>query len=169
MLVLQDEEQAGQADRDTHAGQLLVRIVLGQVVIAATRADGTDLWMVEHGSLIDRARIVVQPAGNGQVNGKMVGRHAEILQIGRDRGQLGNALVQGLILALIALECFQDALGAALDGDKAQDLVGLRGGRAAILGQDLAHLVRPNLLQLVDRTHDITGLVRQAQHGKKAV
>ena len=125
--------------------------------------------MVEHRGLVHRAGVVVQPARNGQVDLKVVGRHAEGLHVLRDRFQLVRALIEHLVFALVALERGEDALGAARGLDEREQLV--RGCRcdAEIVHQDGFDLFRADLFQLVDRAHHVARLFGQAEDGEKAV
>ena len=125
--------------------------------------------MVEHRGLVHRAGVVVQPARNGQVDLKVVGRHAEGLHVLRDRFQLVRALIEHLVPALVALERGEDALGAARGLDEREQLV--RGFRcdAEIVHQDGFDLFRADLFQLVDRAHHVARLLGQAEDGEKAV
>ena len=124
--------------------------------------------MVQHGGLIDGAGVVVQSPGDGQVHGEVSLRHAEGSQIFCHRVQLIQAQVKDLVPAPVALQGGQDLLVGAGDGGKAEDLPGLL-RREAGLHQQLGHLVRADLVQLVHRAHDLAGLLGKTQHGVKAV
>ena len=125
--------------------------------------------MVEHGGLVHRAGVVVQTAGDGQVDLKVVGRHAEGGHVLRDRSQLVRALIEHLVSALVALERREDALGAARGGDERQQLVRGCRGHAEVVRQDGLDLSRADLLELVDRAHHVARLFGQAEDGEKAV
>ena len=124
-LLAQHIEQPGQADGDAHAGELLVGVVLRQIVIPAAGADGADLRVIQQGGLIDRAGVVVQAPGDGQVHGEVLRRHAEVRQILHHGVQFAEPLIEHLVPARVALQRRQDLCIAALDGDELQDLVGV--------------------------------------------
>ena len=125
--------------------------------------------MVEHRGLVHRTGVVVQPARDGQVDLKVVGRHAEGLHVLRNGFQLVRTLVEHLVPALVALERGEDALGAARGLDKGQQFVcGFR-RNAEIVHQDGFDLFRADLFQLVDRAHHVARLFGQAEDGEKAV
>ena len=169
-LLAQDVEQPGQADGNAHAGELLVGVVFRQVVVSAAGAHGADLRVVQQGGLVDGAGVVVQAPGDGQVHSKILGGHAEGRQILHHGVQLREALVEHLVPVLIALQCRQHFLVGAGDGDEFQNLAGLllRKGNF-LVHEDGFHLLRADLVQLVHGTHNVAGLLRQAQHGVKAV
>ena len=125
--------------------------------------------MVEHRGLIHRAGVVIQAACNGQVDLKVVSRHAEGLHVLRNGFQLVRALVEHLVLALVALERREDALGAARDLDEREQLVRRLACNAEIVAQDGFDLFRADLFQLVDRAHHVARLFGQAEDGEKAV
>ena len=158
-LLTENVEQTGQTDGDAHARQLLVGVVLGKVVVAAARADGTDFRMVEHSGLVNGAGVVVQTAGNGQVDLEVVSRNAERLHIGCNRFQLLSAEVEYLVLALVTLQRREDTLGAARRLDELQQLVSRSSFHAEILDQNGLYLLCADLLQLVDGTHHVAGLL----------
>ena len=168
-LLTENVEQTGQTDGDAHARQLLVGVVLGKVVVAAARADGTDFRMVEHGGLVNGAGVVVQTAGNRQVDLEVVSRNAERLHIGCNRFQLLCAEVEYLVLALVALQRRKDTLGAARRLDELQQLVSSRCFHAEILDQNGLYLLRADLLQLVDGAHHVAGLLGQTEDSEEAV
>ena len=125
--------------------------------------------MVQQGGLVDGAGVVVQTPGDGQVHGEVLRRDAEGGQVPDHGLQLGEALVEGLIPALIGLQSPQDLLVGAGDGDELQNLPGLGLRQAAVLHQDGLHLLGADLVQLVHGPHDVAGLLRQALHGVEAV
>src|SRR3546814_8176203 len=53
---------------DLHAGQLRLRVVAGEVVVASARADRTDLRPGVQRGLVDHAGVVVQAARDRQVD-----------------------------------------------------------------------------------------------------
>ena len=72
--------------------------------------------MVQHGGLIDGAGVVVQAAGDGQVHGEVVLRHAEGGQISCHGVQLVQAQVKELVPAPVALQRGQDlVVGARME------------------------------------------------------
>ena len=168
-LLTENVEQAGQTDGDANARQLLVGVVLGKVVVTAARADRADLRMVEHSGFVNGAGVVVQTAGNRQVDFEVVSRNAERLHIGCNCFQLLCAEVEYLVLALVALQRREDTLGAARGLDELQQLVSRSCFHAEILDQNGLYLFCADLLQLVDGTHHIAGLFGQAEDGKEAV
>ena len=126
--------------------------------------------MIQHGGLVHGAGVVIQATGDGQVHLKVLLGHAEGGQIAGHGGQLVQALVKQGVTAAVALQGLEDLFIAAVDGDKAHDLTGLVGGQADLLGHEqLLHLGRADLVQLVHGAHDGPGLVGQVQHGIEAV
>ena len=123
-LLAQHIEQPGQADGDAHAGQLLVGVILGQIVIAAAGADGADLRVIQQGGLVDGAGVVVQAAGDGQIHREVVLGHAEGGQVLGDGVQLVQTGVEHLVLAAVAFKGGQHLGVGAPDGDELEDLVG---------------------------------------------
>ena len=126
--------------------------------------------MIQHRRLVHGAGVVVQATGDGQVHLEVVLGYAEGGQIAGHGGQLVQALVKQGVTAAVALQGLEDLFIAAVDGDKAHDLTGLVGGQADLLGHEqLLHLGRADLVQLVHGAHDGPGLVGQVQHGIEAV
>ena len=87
-------------------------------------------------------------------------RQAEGRQGGGHGVQLAEALVEEGAAARIAGEGGEHLVVAAADGDEAQDFVGLLPGKAQVVHQDGAHLVRADFVQLVHRAHDVAGALR---------
>ena len=125
--------------------------------------------MVEKRRLIDGAGVVVQPAGDREIDGEVLLRHAERAEVFYDRRQLVKAGVEGLVAAAVALERGEDLGIRAADGDELQDLVGLFLRRAALLDQNEVYLVRADLVELVHGAHDVARTRGKAEHGVEAV
>ncbi len=125
--------------------------------------------MVEEGSLVDGAGVVIQTPGDGQVNGEVGLRHAEGGQVYGDGLQLGKALVEHFVPAGVALQSGQNLGVGTMNGDEEKDFVRLIVGQAAVLQQDQLDLFGADLVQLVHGTHDVPGLFGQTQHGVEAV
>ena len=169
-LILQNEEQAGQADGNSNSGELFIGIIFRQVIISAAGTDGTDFRMVQHGGLVDGSGVVIQPTGDGQVHGKVALRHAKGGQVLCDGPQFVQSSVKERVTAPIALQSGKDFSVTALDGDEFQDLIGLVLGEADVLpSEEGGYLLPADLVQLVHGTHDVSGLVCQPQHGVKAI
>ena len=125
--------------------------------------------MVIEGRFIDRAGVVVQTARDRQVNGEVLLGHAEGAQLLGNGRQLGKAGVKDLVFAAPCLQRVQNLGVCAANGDEAQDLVGLLLRNAAVLDQDHAYLLRADLVELVDGSHDVAGLPAQTEQGIEAV
>ena len=125
--------------------------------------------MIQQGSFVHRAGVVVQPTGDGQVHGEVLLRYAEGRQILHHRLQLGKAGVEHLVAVPIALQRRQHLLIGAGDGDEAQDIPGGLLRKPQLPGEEPPDLVGADLIQLVHGAHDVAGLLRQPQHGIKAV
>ena len=124
--------------------------------------------MIQQGSLVHRSGVVVQASGNGQIHGKVLFRHTESTQVHGNCLQLLQALVKNLVAVLIALQGSQNLVIGAGDGNEAQDFLRLLLGQTAVLQQNDLDLFRPNLIQLVHGAHNVSGLLRQTQHGIEA-
>ena len=98
-LLAEHVEEPRHADAHAHAGELLIRVVFGEVVIASTGADGTYLGVRIHHRLVHGAGVVVQAARNGEVDGEILTSHTQAGQGFNDRAQLARALGQSLVFA----------------------------------------------------------------------
>ena len=168
-LLAEDVEQARQSDGDADARQPAVRVILREVVVTAAGADRADLGVVKQRRLIHRAGVVVEPTGDGEVDREVLLRHAEAAEVFRDRRKLVEPLVKQRVLAAVAGERGEHLVICATDRGEAQNIVRLLAGDGKIVRQNGAHAILADLLQLVHRAHDIAGLLREAQHGIKAV
>ena len=65
-------EQPRRADRDADARQLALRVVLGEVVVAAARADRAEPRVIGQERLVDRAGVVVEAAHDREVDSSAV-------------------------------------------------------------------------------------------------
>ena len=168
-LLAQHIEQPGQADGNAHAGELLVRVELRQIVIPSAGAHGADLRVIQQRGLIDRAGVVIQTTGNGEIHGEILRRYAKVRQILHHGVQLAEPLIEHLVSASVALQRRQDLCIAALDGDELQDLIGVALTDGEILYQNGFYFFGTDLIQLVHGAHHVGGFLRQAQHGVEAV
>ena len=125
--------------------------------------------MIQQRGLIDRAGVVIQTTGNGEIHGEVFRRHTEVCQILHHGVQLAETLIEHLVSAGVALQRRQDLCIAALDGDELQDLVGVALADGEILYQNGFYLFGADLVQLVYRPHHVGGFLRQAQHSVEAV
>ena len=103
-LLAQHIEQPGQADGNAHAGELLVGVILRQIVVPSAGAHGADLRVIQQRGLIDRAGVVIQATGNGEIHGEILRRHAKVRQILHHGVQLLEPLVEHLVSARVALQ-----------------------------------------------------------------
>ena len=168
-LLVEHVEQPRQANGDAHAGQRPVGIIPGQIVIPAAGADRADLRMVKQRRLIDGAGVVVEAAGDREVDGEIFLRHAERAKELRHGRKLVQAEVKGPVFAAVLLERREDLVVRAADGDKPQNFVSFVRFHAAFVHEQRADLVRADLVELVDGAHDVAGLFAQTQHGVEAV
>ena len=125
--------------------------------------------MVQHRRFVDRAGIIIQAAGNGQIYRKMVLRDPERGQILHHSLQLVQALVEQLVPPPVLLQCGQHLLAAAVDIHKPQDLQSLLLRDVQLLLQDAVDLFGTDLVQLIHSAHDFCGFLRKPQHGIKAI
>ena len=61
-------DEAIQAERRPDAGQHLLRVLAGEVVVTPAAADAADAGQVGEERFVDRAGVVVEPAGDAQVD-----------------------------------------------------------------------------------------------------
>ena len=80
--LLQRRHEPVQADRGADAGQALLRVQRGEVVVAPARADRADVGQVGEEGLEDDARVVVQAARDGRIQHEAL-RVAQLLQAPR--------------------------------------------------------------------------------------
>ena len=125
--------------------------------------------MIQQRGLIDRAGVVIQTTGNGEIHGEILRRYAKVRQILHHGVQFAEPLIEHLVSAGVALQRLQDLCIAALDGDEFQDLVGVALADGEILHQNGFYLFGADLVQLVHGAHDVTGFLREAQQGIEAV
>ena len=168
VLLLQDVKQARQTDGDADAGQGLVRIIPREVVIASAGADAADLGMVEQDGLVHRAGVVIETARDREVELEVLLRDAERGQVAHDGAQLIETGVKDVAAAAVLLEEGELIRARARAGDKAQDLIRLLDRDAAGIGEQLAHLVRADLVELVNGAQHIARLLAQAEDGEKS-
>ena len=125
--------------------------------------------MVKQRRLIDGAGVVVEAAGDREVDGEIFLRHAERAKELRHGRKLVQAEVKGPVFAAVLLERREDLVVRAADGDKPQNFVSFVCFHAAFIHEQRADLVRADLVELVDGAHDVAGLFAQTQHGVEAV
>src|SRR3546814_7610942 len=87
-------EQPRQADRDAHAWQLRPGVVTGQVIVTPARADRTDFRMHVERGLVDDAGVVIQAAGDGQVQRIAVFRNTQRAQLLQHLAQFRTTLFE---------------------------------------------------------------------------
>ena len=127
-----------------------------------------DLRVVGHDGLVDRAGVVVQAPGDGQVHGEVVLGDPEVRQVLHHGLQLVQALVEGLVLPPVALQSRQDLRIVPGDSDELQNFLGV-GLADPLLHEDGLDLLGADLVQLVHGAHDVPGLLGEAQHPVEAV
>lgn len=66
-MLAQDKEEAGEADGAADAGEGLVGEMLGEVVVATTAGDGTDVLILGEDELEDGAGVVVEATDDFEV------------------------------------------------------------------------------------------------------
>ena len=125
--------------------------------------------IVEQSGLVDRAGIVVEAAGDGQVDLEILLRDAEAAEVFDDGGKLLIAAVEQLVAAAVALEGGKDLFVRAGDGDELENLVGLLARELNVVDENGAHHVGTDLFDLIHRAHDLAALLGQAEHGVEAV
>ena len=84
-------EQPVDAQRGADAGERLLRVESGEVVVPAARADAAERGQVVEKALEHDAGVVVEPAGNGGIDGDPPVGHARIPPAGDDRGERRHA------------------------------------------------------------------------------
>ena len=114
--------------------------------------------MVEKRCLIDRARVIIEAARDCEVDRKILLRHAEGRKVLRHRRELVEAEIERFVSAAIALEAFQYLRVCAADGDKLQNLVRKLPAQATVVHENFSDLLGANLIELVDRAHDVARL-----------
>ena len=125
--------------------------------------------MLGHDGLIDRAGVVIQAPGDGQVDGEILLGHAEFAQVAGDGDQLVQALIEGPVHAPVIFQP-GDHLGVRpADGHEVQHVFRLAGQHLHLVDQKLAHLFGTDFVQLVHGAHDLPGFLAHAVHGIKAV
>ena len=125
--------------------------------------------MIQQRGLIDRAGVVIQTTGNGEIHGEILRRYAKVRQILHHGVQLAEPLIEHLVFPGVAFQSRQHFRIAALDGDELQDLIGVALADGEILYQNGFYLFGTDLIQLVYGAHDVTGFLREAQQGIEAV
>ena len=150
-------------------GRGLVRIIPREVVVPAAGADAADLGVVEQDGLVHRAGVVVKAARDREVELEVLFRDAERGQVAHDGAQLVKAKVKRLVPAAVLLKEGKLVRARARAGNEAQDLVRLPARDAAGVGEQRAHLVRADLIELVDGAQHVARLLAQTEDGEKAV
>ena len=125
--------------------------------------------MIQQDGLVNCPGVIVQAPGDGQVYGEILRRDAEARQILHHLRQLCQALVKDLISALVGGQRRQDLFIRAGDGHEAQDARGLLRMQLQIVLQNLADILRADLIQLIHRAHDIPRHGGKALHSIEAV
>ena len=140
-LLVQHIEQSGQTDGNTNAGQRTVGVVAGQVVVTTTGADGADLRMIQQCGLVNRAGVVIQTAGNGQIHSEIAFRNTEGGEVLGNGLQFIKTLIKQLIFATVAFQCCQHLFVGATDGDEAKNGICLFFGNGKVDSQNLADIL----------------------------
>ncbi len=127
--------------------------------------------MIQQRGLIDRAGVVIQTPGNGEIHGEILRRYAKVRQILHHGVQLAEPLIEHLVSASVALQRrsgppallplmamnFKDLIGVALtDGENP-------------LPEWLFTFRDPILSSLSTVRITSADFLRQAQHGVEAV
>ena len=168
-LLAQHVEQAGQADGDAHAGQLLVGVVFRQIVIPSAGANGANLGMIDQGSFVHGTRVVIQTAGDGQIHREILLRHAKGRQIANYGFQFLQTQIEKFIPAGVTFQCREHLRIGAADGNEGQNLIRLCLAQSDLVGQERTHLIGADLLQLIHGAHNIAGLLAEIVHSVKSV
>ena len=116
--------------------------------------------MIQQRGFIDRAGVVIQTAGNGEIHGEILRRYAKVRQILHHGVQLAEPLIEHLVSASVALQRRQDLCIVALDGNELQNLVGVALTDGEIFYQNGFYLFGTDLVQLVYRPHHVGGFLR---------
>ena len=74
--------------------------------------------MIQQRGLIDRAGVVIQTTGNGEIHGEILCRYAKVRQILHHGVQFAEPLIEHPVSAGVALQRRQDLFVAALDGNE---------------------------------------------------
>ena len=125
--------------------------------------------MVEQRRFIDGAGVVVEAARDRQVDGEILLRHAERAEVLCNGRELIETLIEDLVASAILRERGEHLFVRALDADEGKDLVRLFALDGVIVHENGAHEVGADLLDLVDRAHDIARLVGKPEHRVEAV
>ena len=125
--------------------------------------------MLGHFRLVDGAGIVIEAAGDGQVDGEILLRDAEVLEVLRHGNELVKPLIKGLVHAAIALQRGDDLGVGAGDGHEVEHILRLAGQHLHLVDKELAHLFRADLIELVDDAHNVARALAHAVHGIEAV
>ena len=142
------------ADRDADAGQLRLGVLAGEVLVAPAGADRADLRVLVEDGLVDRAGVVVEPAGDRQVQRVMRLRarrtraispstsfsSARPCSIVSRPGAQRIELVAARRCSEVERTCTKSRIFAATSARQAERLA----------GQRVAHVVGAALVQLVD-------------------
>ena len=122
-----------------------------------------------HFRLVNGARIIIEAAGYREVYCEVLLRHAEGGEVTCDGLELLKPLVKQRIHALIALKSGNDLGVRAAYGHEVHDIVCLVREHVQLVHEQLTHLVRADLVELIDRAHDVSGLFAHAGQTVKAV
>ena len=161
------DEGARDAEGDADAG---VRrpAVAGQGVVASAAAHGLQPLVARHEDLHDGARVVVEAAGDPEVglDGDVVVHHVRAAV--DDRGQLGQAGLEQLVLDAEAADGLDEGRVGDADGRQGQARVGLLGRGPRRLDQERGDGLGRLLVELVDGA-DGGGYVGDAQAAVEAL
>ncbi len=124
----------------------------GQILVAATRTDRTDLRVVVQLGLIDSAGVVVQATGDGEIEAVVVLGDTQCMHQFQHFAQFGHALGQGLVALPQRVQPGQRiGMAGRAHGDEFQDARHRLGGDIEIRTlQGLAYIVGATLVELVD-------------------
>ena len=125
--------------------------------------------MLGHLGFVHGAGIVVKPARDGEVNGEVFLRHAEVREISRDGFQLVQADIKGLVHAAIALQRGDNFLVRTLYSHEVEHVLRLAGQHLHLVDEKLFDLLGAYLVELIDGAHDVARALRHAVHGIEAV
>ena len=151
----QARDEPRDADREADA-RVGVRAVGGERVVAAARADRAELLVADQHRLVDGAGVVVEAARDLQVGDDDAGRpHRRRTD---QRTQLGQTLVEQLAAHAVARgECadrVDHALVGPVDRGQRQARAACASSAPASATSSAGHLVRADLVQLVDAAQD---------------
>ena len=120
--------------------------------------------MVCHNGFINGAGVIIQPAGNGEIDGKVLFRNSELFQMCRHCNQLIQPLVKHSIHTAIPCKGGKHLVVGAGDRHKVHHIFGFAWKHLHFVYQQEAYFFRPDFIELVDSTHDLPCLFRHPVH-----